>query len=207
MIIEFLTHEANTPYLFSLAILVVFFAFEIIGMLIGMSISHTLDSAIDFDIDTDMGGHLSLLGFGKVPLMVWLMFFLGIFTILGYGTNTLMSSVFGGFVPVYVLIVPVLALTIYMNTIACSLFAKLVPRHESDAVDADSFEGRVARVTVGVATKKDFAMGTVLDVHGNSHNIRILAMDDDSTFNKGLDVILVERISDSNLWNAIPYKK
>lgn len=206
MFIDFLTHGANTPYLFALAILVVFFVFEVLGMLVGMSISHTIDSAIDFDIDTDMGGHLSLLGFGKVPLMVWLMFFLGIFTIFGYGLNTIISGVFGWLPPVFVSIVPVLAVTIYLNTIACSIFAKLVPRYESDAVNADSFEGRTAKVTVGHATQTKFAMGTVLDIHSNFHNIRIKAMDDGVTLEQGSKVILVERVSDSNLWHAIPYK-
>ena len=68
MIIEYLTHEANAPYLFSLVILVVFFAFEVLGILIGMSISHTLDSVIDFDVDADTGGHLSLLGLSLIHI-------------------------------------------------------------------------------------------------------------------------------------------
>ena len=164
MIIEYLTHEANAPYLFSLVILVVFFAFEVLGILIGMSISHTLDSVIDFDVDADTGGHLSLLGLGKVPLMVWLMFFLGIFTILGFCATTLLVTT-TGWVPSAYLSVPVItAVTLYLNSIACGLFARLVPRNETDAVNADSFEGSIAKVTLGDATSEKFAMGTVLDL-------------------------------------------
>tara|TARA_R110001583_G_scaffold194632_3_gene366015 strand:- start:1041 stop:1661 length:621 start_codon:yes stop_codon:yes gene_type:complete len=206
MIIDFLTHEANAPYLFSLALLVVFFVVEVLGLLVGMSISHALDGLIDFDVDSDMGGHLSVLGLGKVPLMVWLMFFLGIFTILGYGLNIVVSSVIGFTPSVYVSVLPVLAVTIYLNRIACGIFSKLVPLVETDSVDTDSFEGKVAKITLGHASNDRYAMGIVLDIHGNSHNIRIKPMGEDELL-EGSEVILVERISDSNLWHAISYKK
>ena len=205
MVIEFLTHEANAPYFFALSFLVILFVFEVLGLLIGMSLSHAFDSLIDFDIDTDVGGHLSLLGLGKVPFIIWLTFFLGSFSILGYTANTVSNSVLG-FIPIWLSIAPVAIVSFMINGMLCKVFAKAFPRFETTAVSTDTFSGRVATVTIGHATFTKFAMGVVLDEHRTSHNIRVQAMDNGIVLNKSDQVILVEQIKGSAIWLAIPYE-
>jgi len=205
MIIEFLTHEANAPYFFALCILVLLFAFEIAGMLIGMSLSHAFDSVIDFDADTDVGGHLSILGLGKVPLIVWLTFLLGVFAIFGYALNAITSS-FIGYTPIWLSASLVGVLAFVINGVLCRIFAKAFPKYETTVVSIETFSGRIATVTVGNATNADFAMGVVKDEHNHSHNVRIQTMDDGVVCQEGTQVILVERIKDSAIWLAIPYE-
>lgn len=205
MFIEFLTHEANAPYFFALCFLVLLFAFEILGMLIGMSVSHACDSIIDFDVDTDMGGHLSLLGLGKVPLIVWLTFLMGLFVIFGYGFNAVTNSIVG-YTPIWISIVPVSIAAFVFNGVLCRAFAKVFPKLETTAVSTDTFKGRVARLTLGNATYTDFAMGVVQDEHDHTHNIRVQTMDDGVVIEQGNEVILVEKVKDSAIWLVIPYE-
>jgi len=205
MLIEFLTHEANSPYFFALSFLIILFIFEVLGLLIGMSLSHAFDSFIDFDVNTDVGGHLSLLGLGKVPFIIWLTFFFGLFSLIGYAANAISSSIFG-YMPVWVSIVPVVITSFMINGILCKVFAKILPRFETTAVSTDTFSGRVAKVTIGDATYTKFAMGVVLDEHNMYHNIRIKAMDDGVVLNQNNPVILVEQIKGSAIWQAIPYE-
>jgi hypothetical protein len=205
MLIEFLTHEANGPYFFALSFLIILFIFEVLGLLIGMSLSHAFDSFIDFDVNTDVGGHLSLLGLGKVPFIIWLTFFFGLFSIIGYAANAISSSIFG-YMPVWLSIVPVVITSFMINGVLCKVFAKILPRFETTAVSTDTFSGRVAKVTIGDATYTKFAMGVVLDEHNMSHNIRIQAMDDGVVLNQNNPVILVEQIKGSAIWQAIPYE-
>jgi len=205
MLIEFLTHEANSPYFFALSFLIILFIFEVLGLLIGMSLSHAFDSFIDFDVNTDVGGHLSLLGLGKVPFIIWLTFFFGLFSLIGYAANAISSSIFG-YMPVWVSIVPVVITSFMINGVLCKVFATILPRFETTAVSTDTFSGRVAKVTIGDATYTKFAMGVVLDEHNMSHNIRIKAMDDGVVLNQNNPVILVEQIKGSAIWQAIPYE-
>ena len=205
MLIEFLTHEANSPYFFALSFLIILFIFEVLGLLIGMSLSHAFDSFIDFDVNTDVGGHLSLLGLGKVPFIIWLTFFFGLFSLIGYAANAISSSIFG-YMPVWVSIVPVVITSFMINGVLCKVFAKILPRFETTAVSTDTFSGTVAKVTIGDATYTKFAMGVVLDEHNMSHNIRIKAMDDGVVLNQNNPVILVEQIKGSAIWQAIPYE-
>jgi hypothetical protein len=205
MVIEFLTHEANTPYFFALSFLIILFVFEVMGLVIGTSFSHAFDSLIDFDIDTGIGDYFSLLGLGKVPFIIWLTFFFGSFSILGYTANIISNSVVG-FIPVWLSIIPVAIVSFMINRVLCKVFAKAFPRFETTAVSTDTFSGRVAKVTVGNATFTKFAMGIVLDEHRTSHNVRVQAMDDGIVLNQSDQVILVEQIQGSAIWLAIPYE-
>jgi hypothetical protein len=205
MVIDFLTHEANGPYFFALSFLVILFVFEILGLLIGMSLSHAFDGLTDFDVDTDVGGHLTLLGLGKVPLIIWLTFFFGLFSIIGYAANAISSSIVG-FMPIWLSIVPVAILSFMLNGVLCKVFAKAFPRIETTAVSTDTFSGRVAKVTIGHASYTKFAMGVVIDEHQTSHNIRLQSMDDGVVLNQNNQVILVEQKKGSAIWLAIPYE-
>lgn len=202
MFFEFLTHNANSPYFFALSFLVILFSVEVLGLLIGLSLSNTFESLIDFD--SDIGGSLSLLGLGKVPMVVWLTFYFGIFSILGYSVNAISNS-FIGFIPVWLSILPVTILSFMINSFFCKIFARVFPRYETTAVSTDTFAGRVAKITLGDATHTKFAMGVVLDEHNTPHNIRVQAMDDGVILNKTTQVILVEQIKGSGIWFAIPY--
>jgi len=205
MFIEFLTHTTNGPYFFALCFLVILFTVEVLGLLVGMSLSHAFDSAIDFDVETDVGGHLTLLGLGKVPLIIWLTFFFGLFTLIGYGANAISYSLVG-YMPIWVSIIPVSIASFAINGFLCNLFAKLFPKIETSAVSTDTFAGRVATITIGDATYTKFAMGVVLDEHETSHNVRIQSMDEGVVLSQHHKVILVKKIDNSAIWLAMPYE-
>ena len=209
MMIEFITNAANGPYFFALAFLVFFFIIEIFGYFVGLSISSICDNLFDFDVDFDadlgIGTYFGFLGLGKVPFIVWLTFFFGLFSVLGYLANSIAVSI-TGFLPLWVSIAPIFIAAIIINSYLCNVFASIFPRIETTAVSTDSFFGRVAEVTLGNATNNKFAMGVVLDEYQTAHNIRVKSMKKGVVLEQHSQVILVEQTKGSAIWLAIPYE-
>ena len=73
------------------------------------------------------------------------------------------------------------------------LFARLVPRDETTAVSEDSLVGRVAVITVGVASGNAPAEGRVRDEHGQTHYVMVEPDIAGESFPAGTEVLLVKR--------------
>jgi hypothetical protein len=180
------------------------FLIEIIGIFVGMGLLGALDSAFDIDFDSDTGGLLTLLGLGKVPLIVWVALQLGIFVLLGYFFSSLAASLLG--VSSIWLAVAVGFVSVWLSSLACTVLSKVVPRVESDVVSNKSFSGSVAVVVTGDASYTKFAMAVVRDIHNKPHNIKVKAFDEGVELLQGSNVVLVEMQNDYDLWSAIPHR-
>jgi hypothetical protein len=202
--LDFIYISANTPYLFAFLLLMMIFLIEIIGIFVGMGLLGALDSAFDIDFDSDTGGLLTLLGLGKVPLIVWVALQLGIFVLLGYFFSSLAASLLG--VSSIWLAVAVGFVSVWLSSLACTVLSKVVPRVESDVVSNKSFSGSVAVVVTGDASYTKFAMAVVRDIHNKPHNIKVKAFDEGVELLQGSNVVLVEMQNDYDLWSAIPHR-
>lgn len=198
MILEFLSLDVNIPFTFALIFLVFLLALEICSLVIGISIS----SLVDVDVDA---GYLTVLGLGKVPFIVWLVLFLGIFAVLGLVATDLLGSLISGISP-WIVAVPVALAALPINAVSCRFIISMIPNSDSTVVSTDTFVGREGLVVTGNATYTDFAMGTVLDEHENSHNIRVQSIDEGVVLESGSKVILVEKKDGSGIWLAMPSK-
>lgn len=177
----------------------------------GLGASIDLDADIDVDIDTDVpdaGGSsalssvLGFFGIGTVPFLVVLVAFLTSFGLVGLGTQYLMSSLTGAYLPATIAAMPALVIGSSLSGRIAVFFGKLIPAVETDAVSAESFVGRVAEVTLGTAREGEPARARLRDAKGHSHRVLVEPDLPGQTLPQGTRVLLVSR--NSSVFRAIP---
>ena len=136
---------------------------------------------------------LGWLHVGKVPLLILLIIFLTAFGVTGLLIQAVTRSVAGIYWPGVVAAVPAFVLCHAGGAGVGGLFARLVPRDETTAVSEDSLVGRVAVITVGVASSNAPAEGRVRDEHGQTHYVMVEPDIAGETFPSGTEVLLVKR--------------
>jgi len=155
------------------------------------------------DIDGDLDGHdgdagaaealLAWAGIGRVPFLMWLVVFLGLFGGLGLGLQQLMTALTGG-PGSNLLMVPVTAVAALPPTgAAARVIARVFPSLETTAIDRDELVGSRATITVGTASPGNPAPAKCIDRHGHPHQIMVEPDSADQKFQTGETVLLVGR--------------
>ena len=189
--------------LFSVAILVMLglTAVEAVSVMLGAGVSHALDNLFHLHVDHDVhvdhaphgGGLLGWLHVGKVPLLILLIIFLTAFGVTGLLIQAITRSIAGIYWPGVVAAVPAFVLAMPVVRGVGGLFARLVPKDETTAVSEDSLVGRVAVITVGVASSNAPAEGRLRDEHGQTHYVMVEPDIAGERFPTGTEVLLVKR--------------
>jgi Protein of unknown function (DUF1449) len=164
-----------------------------------------LDSNVDGDLGSaDIGdGIMSVLGIGRLPLMIWLALFLMLFTLIGFGGQQFIQSLTGALLPP-LLAGPAAALAaLPLTAILTRPLARIMPKDETTAVSLDSLVGRFAYVEIGTARRGSPARAKVTDVHGLAHFVMVEPDNDDQAFLAGEKLLLVRRERD--LFRAISH--
>ena len=190
----------NLPFAVSLAIVMLLALMQVIG------VSHLFPDpdfdAPDIDIDAsagpDMhadidGGLVSLMGLGKLPLIVWLSFFLASFGLIGISIQALATSILGAPLSPWLAGGAALAATLPVNAVVTNFLSKIWPRDETTAVHKSSLVGRRCRIAIGRAEANHPARAIVHDYHGQMHNIMVEPHNADAAFVEGQEVLLVRR--------------
>jgi hypothetical protein len=118
------------------------------------------------------GGHglLSLLGFGRVPFMIFLTMLLLFFAFIGFGLNQLLAGRF----PVAVFFPISLACaglgTVVLTGALSRVVARLVPKEESYAASYDRLNGQMGKVILLTSTSEGYAQ--IRDKVGNLLELR-----------------------------------
>jgi len=108
----------------------------------------------------------------------------------------------GGWASGWLVVPPVLLLTLPLLRISLAGLGKVMPKDETTAVSEDSLIGRVAVVTLGVARVGAAAEAKVKDQHGYSHYLLVEPDLPEIEFSQGQAVLLVSR--QSAVYKAIP---
>lgn len=186
----------NTPFAVALALL---------GLLVivqGVGLGHLfpdpdfdLDGAdADFDGHADLGGGLaSLLGFGRVPMLVWLACMLACFGLLGLSLQHFFTGIFGAPFPAPAASGAALLAAVPANAVLTRAIGALWPHDETSAVPIDALLGRRGRIAIGRASRGNPARATVHDIHGQMHNVMVEPHEDAASFAEGDEVLLVRR--------------
>ncbi|WP_346032187.1 YqiJ family protein [Erythrobacter westpacificensis] len=194
--------DYNLPFAIAFGLMVCALVLQLIGLGdfdFGGDIELDVD-APDFDAnaaevpDAGFGGALlTLLGLGRVPLMVWLMVFLLLFTVVGMGIQVFAEELTGN--PLY----PWLA-ALFSGGASLPITATLVrplgnilPQDETSAVGLGSLVGRRGTITTGKAERGSPARTKVRDRHGHAHYVMLEPHEDASTIHEGDEVLLVRR--------------
>ncbi|WP_444918720.1 YqiJ family protein [Microbulbifer sp. JMSA003] len=197
----FLLQDQNLIFTGALILMFMIALLEGVMTLIGVGISDLLDNLLpDFDVDVPdtglSGGMTKLLGwlrFGEVPALILLVTFLVSFGVTGLVAQMLIESLVGYLLPGGLLAVAVFFLALPQVRFVGNIMRRFAVGDESEAVERNSFIGRVAIITIGKAEIGSPAEARFSDEYGTTHYVMV-EPDESETFNQGDKVLLVEEL-------------
>lgn len=205
MLDEFTIYQA-LPFTAALLVMILLASINILTTLVGLEVFDFLDSLIpDLDGDLDIGDALSAeslspsflegmllwLNLGRVPLIVTLNIFLFCFSALGFLMLNLAGTIGVSNVPWLITMPIALVGSVLPVKIGNSLAARIWPKDETAAVSRDTFIGRVAKITIGVATHERAAEAKLKGPLGRPHYVMVYADNEADSFPQGAAVLLV----------------
>lgn len=197
----------NLLFSAALAVVLLLFVAELIGLLIGTQLSGTIDHLVDFDgvhLDapaTVLDKALAWLHVGRVPLLFLLIIFLLTFGVSGLILQQALSATLGLLAPGWIAAVPAAIAGVWSVRIAAPAISRVMPQDETTAVSRDTFIGRVATITNGTARSGAPTQAKLRDQHGQVHYVMVepdLAAD---SFTTGDEVLVVAQ--DRHLFRVI----
>lgn len=186
----------NLPFLIAFGAMLAVLVLQFLGL-------GEFDLDADLDADTDgvadagsvgVGGALvTLLGLGRVPLLVWLMVFLLLFGVFGLTLQAFAIDLVGG--PLHGLIAGAIAAAGAVPVTAAVVrpLGRLLPGDETSAVRLDSLVGRRGTIATGRAAAGYPARARVRDRHGHAHFVMVEPHEAGSEMLEGDELLIVRR--------------
>ncbi len=153
-----------------------------------------LEEAEALDVDSGIGGGVAgWLGFGKVPMLIWVASFLIAFGLGGLIIQWSAAALIGGALPLVIAAPAAFGLGTLFAKGFSGTFARLVPKTESTALSERSLGRRMGIVSRGTAARGRPAEVRVTDGFGNMHYVRAEPLRDDVVIPQGAKVLVVRR--------------
>lgn len=189
----------NLPFLLGFALL----ALLVVSQLVGLGDLVGGDAELDLEADLEgtdglaasgMGEALAtLLGLGRVPLLVWLACLVFVFSTLGVIGQSLAASLAGNPLSAGLAALAAAIAAIPLNGLLVRPLGALVPQGETTAVGLDSLVRRDATIQIGTARRGSPARARVIDRHGQPHFVMVEPHDESDALGEGDSVLLVRR--------------
>ncbi|MFC0204083.1 YqiJ family protein [Novosphingobium soli] len=192
--IELLTRDGSLPFTAALGIMLVLAVMQVVGLgdLLGADTDLDVDAQVDADLSLD-SGLLSIIGFGRLPFLMWLMLLLGAFGALGLAGQELLMALTGHPLTAWIM-APVAALVALPATGAVARpLGRILPHDETTAIDVAQLVGREAEIVIGTATPGSPARARVRDHHGQVHHVMVEPDNQGQRFVVGETLLLVRR--------------
>lgn len=183
----------NLPFLIALGALAVIAVLQVTG------ISEVIEGAGEFDSPDglEMGGFgealTTLLGLGRVPLLVWLAALLFVFAAVGVIGQSVLASILGAPLSAGWAALAAGGAALPLNSLAMRPLGAIMPKDETTAIDLEDLVRRDAEIQIGTARAGSPARAKVIDVHGQAHFIMVEPHDQTLALNAGDTVLLVRR--------------
>jgi membrane protein implicated in regulation of membrane protease activity len=192
MIDHFLQPEVR-PFAIAAVMIGIVGAIETRSMLIGVSLSELLGKAISVDHNSDSTfvNALCWLNVGGVPLLVFILLALGLFSIAGFLIQDAARLVMAP-LPASIAALGAVAVALPLLRASTREVARLIPQDETYAVSLSDLIGRVGQVVVGPLDQGLPGRVRVKDVHDNWHTVTASAAPDSPPLQKGARVLLVD---------------
>ncbi|MEW2917065.1 OB-fold-containig protein [Ruegeria sp. ANG10] len=166
------------------------------------------DFDLDVDADVDLGefelaeveadapgaapsGPLGWLGIGKVPFMIWLVVLLAGFGLSGIGLQLALRDLLGFDLPSWMAALPAGAFALWFARGFGGVFARLLPKTETEAMSERMLARRRGVITQGTASRGRPAEVRVTDRFGNSHYLRAEPLQDKDALKQGAEVLVL----------------
>ncbi len=183
----------------NLPFLIAFGALAVIALLQVTGVSEAIEGAGDFDSPDglEMGGLgdalTTLLGLGRVPLLIWLAALLFVFATVGVIGQSVLASMLGAPLSAGWAALAAGAAALPLNSLAMRPLGAVIPKDETTAIDLDDLVRRDAEIQIGTARAGSPARAKVIDMHGQAHFIMVEPHDPTLVFTAGDTVLLVRR--------------
>lgn len=183
----------------NLPFLIAFGALAVIALLQVTGVSEAIEGAGEFDSPDglEMGGLgealTTLLGLGRVPLLIWLAALLFVFACVGVIGQSVLASMLGAPLSAGWAALAAGGAALPLNSLAMRPLGAVMPKDETTAIDLDDLIRRDAEIQIGTARAGSPARAKVIDVHGQAHFVMVEPHDPTLAFNAGDTVLLVRR--------------
>ena len=134
---------------------------------------------------------LGWLGLGKMPTLIWLACLFMAFGVAGVALQGAATATLGGPIPALLAVIPCAIAAIWFTGRFGVLFARLVPKSESQSVSTRQLGRRKGTVTQGTAARGTPAEVRVTDRYGNTHYLRAEPLKDTDTIAQGTEVLVL----------------
>lgn len=183
--------EQNLPFAVALALLGLLVLVQALGL------GHFFgdgDADLGDGHGVDIGGGLvSLLGIGRVPLLVWFSCLLACFALLGLSLQQVFAGIFGAPFPALAASGAALAAALPANSLLTRALGMVWPHDETTAIPIQALLGRRGRIVVGTAARGSAARAMVHDQHGQMHNVMVEPHEEGIVLPEGSEIMLVRR--------------
>lgn len=183
----------------NLPFLIAFGALAVIAVLQVTGVSEVIEGAGEFDSPDglEMGGLgealTTLLGLGRVPLLIWLAALLFVFAIVGVIGQSVLASLLGAPLSAGWAALAAGGAAVPLNGLAMRPLAAILPKDETTAIDLEDLVRRDAEIQIGTARAGSPARAKVIDRHGQAHFVMVEPHDQTLAFQAGDTVLLVRR--------------
>jgi hypothetical protein len=199
----FLFADGVLPFTVAIGIMFAIAMLEGVGMLIGAGISEALESVmpgIDLDIDapdaSGTGLFTKLLGwmyYGRVPVLIILVCFLTAFGLTGMTIQAVSEGIAGFYLPSLVAVAAALFASLPFTRGFTAIMARILPKDETNAINAEDFIGKSAVITLGTAKRGQPAEAKFTDRFGHTHYVMIEPDEEGLEFTPSDHLILSEK--------------
>lgn len=183
----------NLPFVIALGLLALVALVQLTG------VGDAVDGAGDFDAGDGLeaGGFgealTSLLGLGRVPLMIWLASLLLTFGAVGLIGQSVIADLLGAPLSAGWAALAAGAAALPLNSLAMRPIGAIMPKDETTAIGLDGLVRRDAEIQIGTARAGSPARAKVIDHHGQAHFVMVEPHDAETELQAGETVLLVRR--------------
>ncbi|HEY6964037.1 MAG TPA: OB-fold-containig protein [Erythrobacter sp.] len=183
----------NLPFVLAFGALALLAVVQLTG------VGDAIDGAGDFDTadGLEMGGFgdalTTLLGLGRVPLMIWLASLMVIFGSVGLIGQGALAGLLGAPLSAGWAALAAGAAALPLNSLLMRPLGAVMPKDETTAIDLDDLIRRDAEIQIGTARAGSPARAKVIDIHGQAHFVMVEPHDAARELNAGDTVLLVRR--------------
>jgi hypothetical protein len=193
------------PFAVAAAIMAAVGAIELLTTLVGFSIGELVgnDVTVESDGHDALGGLFLWINAGRLPLLIFIVLALGVFSIEGFLLQGIAHGV-GMTLPAWIAALAAFAGTMPVVRTASRGIARIIPRDETYAVSDADFVGKVATVSIGPLDQGLPGRVRLKDVFGNWHTVPARADPSSQALAVGASVLLVDRDARSFVAIAAP---
>ncbi|WP_398468203.1 OB-fold-containig protein [Tardiphaga sp.] len=200
-----LVQPGTEPFWLALMVVAGLGVVEILSLLLGASVSGLLDDGLGFHgpghADASvLGGWMSWLNAGGVPVLVLAVVFFSAFAAIGFALQSLASSILTP-LPLLMAVPASVALALPVTRWSSRSLARTIPRDESSVISQSDLVGLLGTVTLGPLDQGHPGNVRVRDSHGNIHLLRAMAAPG-HVIETGALVVIVD--GTDGLFQAIP---